>query len=48
MTEKTYIPRPDPNLRATVFAVKERVLRHNPMAALYLASSYYTRLHDKE
>lgn len=36
------------NAYTTVFAVKERVLGHNPMAALYLASSYYTRLHDKE
>ena len=28
----------------TVFATKDRVLGHNPMAALYLSESYY---HDK-
>lgn len=28
----------------TVFAAKDRVLGHNPMAALYLSDSYY---HDK-
>ena len=28
----------------TVFAVKDRVLGHNPMAALYLSKSYYRRL----
>jgi uncharacterized metal-binding protein len=28
----------------TVFAVKDRVLGHNPMAALYLSGSYYARL----
>ena len=29
---------------ATVFAVKDRVLGHNPMAALYTAASYYQKL----
>ena len=30
----------------TVLAVKDRVLGHNPMAALYLADSYYkNKLH---
>jgi uncharacterized metal-binding protein len=28
----------------TVFAVKDRLLGHNPLAALYLSSSYYRRL----
>jgi uncharacterized metal-binding protein len=28
----------------TVLAVKDRVFGHNPMAALYLSSSYYGRL----
>ncbi len=28
----------------TVFAAKDRVLGHNPMAALYLSKSYYRRL----
>jgi uncharacterized metal-binding protein len=28
----------------TVFAVKDRVLGHNPMAALYTSSSYYEKL----
>ena len=28
----------------TVFAVKDRLLGHNPIAALYLSSSYYKRL----
>ncbi len=28
----------------TVFAVKDRVLGHNPLAALYTANSYYERL----
>ncbi len=27
----------------TVMAVKDRVLGHNPMAALYLAESYYKK-----
>jgi len=31
----------------TVFAVKDRVLGHNPMAALYLSKSYYRRLFQK-
>lgn len=29
---------------ATVFAVKDRVLGHNPMAAIYTAESYYQKL----
>lgn len=32
----------------TVFAVKDRVLGHNPMAALYTSSSYYRKLMKKE
>lgn len=32
------------NAMCTVFAVKDRVLGHNPMAALYTAHSYYQRL----
>jgi len=32
---------------ATVFAVKDRVTGHNPLAALYLSSSYYSRLMNK-
>jgi len=32
----------------TVFAVKDRVTGHNPMAALYTASSYYQRLKKLE
>ena len=28
----------------TIFAVKDRVMGHNPMAALYLSSHYYKRL----
>jgi uncharacterized metal-binding protein len=28
----------------TIFATKDRVLGHNPMAALYLSNSYYRRL----
>ena len=28
----------------TVIAVKDRVTGHNPLAALYLSSSYYSRL----
>lgn len=28
----------------TVLAVKDRVTGHNPLAALYLSSSYYRRL----
>lgn len=31
----------------TVFAAKDRVLGHNPMAALYLSKSYYRRLQEK-
>lgn len=31
----------------TVFAAKDRVLGHNPMAALYLSKSYYRRLYQK-
>ncbi len=31
----------------TVFATKDRVLGHNPMAALYLSKSYYRRLSQK-
>ena len=30
---------------ATVFAVKDRVLAHNPMGALYSSHQYYKRLH---
>lgn len=30
----------------TVFAVKDRVLGHNPMAALYLSKSYYRRVQE--
>jgi len=33
---------------ATVFAAKDRVTGHNPMAALYTASSYYQRLKKLE
>jgi len=32
----------------TVIAVKDRVTGHNPLAALYLASTYYARLLTKE
>lgn len=32
----------------TVFATKDRVLGHNPMAALYLSGSYYRRLREKK
>ncbi|HAA89823.1 MAG TPA: hypothetical protein DCE07_04510 [Peptococcaceae bacterium] len=32
----------------TVLAVKDRVTGHNPLAALYLSSSYYRRLLEKE
>ena len=32
----------------TVIAVKDRVTGHNPLAALYLSSSYYSRLMAKE
>jgi uncharacterized metal-binding protein len=32
----------------TVIAVKDRVFGHNPLAALYLSSSYYRRLKEKE
>jgi uncharacterized metal-binding protein len=31
----------------TVFAVKDRVLAHNPLAALYQSDSYYRRLRNK-
>ena len=30
----------------TVLAVKDRVLGHNPLAALYLSDSYYRRVHS--
>jgi uncharacterized metal-binding protein len=32
----------------TVLAVKDRVMGHNPLAALYLSGSYYRRLMTKE
>ena len=32
----------------TIFATKDRVLGHNPMAALYLSNSYYRRLCEKK
>jgi uncharacterized metal-binding protein len=32
----------------TVFAVKDRVLGHNPLAALYTSGSYYSRLVKKK
>ena len=32
----------------TIFATKDRVLGHNPMAALYLSNSYYRRLSEKK
>lgn len=32
----------------TVFVVKDRLLGHNPVAALYLSKSYYRRLRSKE
>jgi uncharacterized metal-binding protein len=35
------------NAYTTVFAVKDRVLGHNPMAALYLSKSYYRRVQEK-
>ena len=35
------------NAYTTVFAAKDRVLGHNPMAALYLSKSYYRRLNQK-
>ncbi len=31
---------------STVLAAKDRVLGHNPLAAVYLAQSYYRRLHE--
>jgi uncharacterized metal-binding protein len=31
----------------TVLAVKDRVTGHNPLAAIYLSSSYYSRLKSK-
>jgi uncharacterized metal-binding protein len=33
---------------ATVLAVKDRVTGHNPLAAVYLSSSYYARLKNKK
>ncbi len=33
---------------ATVLAAKDRVLGHNPLAAVYLAGSYYRKLHGPE
>ena len=30
----------------TVLAVKDRLLAHNPLAALYLSDSYYRRLRN--
>jgi uncharacterized metal-binding protein len=35
------------NAYTTVLAVKDRVLGHNPMAALYLSKSYYSRIKGK-
>lgn len=32
----------------TVFAVKDRLLGHNPLAALYLSRSYYRRLRSRD
>lgn len=32
----------------TVLAAKDRVLGHNPLAAVYCAQSYYSKLYDKE
>ena len=32
----------------TVFAVKDRVLGHNPLAALYQSHAYYRRLHSPD
>ena len=32
----------------TVLAAKDRVLGHNPLAAVYLANSYYRKLHQDE
>jgi uncharacterized metal-binding protein len=32
----------------TVFAVKDRLLAHNPLAALYQSSAYYRRLEEPE
>ena len=32
----------------TVFAVKDRLLGHNPLMAIYLSRSYYRRLHTRE
>ena len=34
------------NMLETVLAVKDRVLGHNPLAALYLSDSYYRRLRN--
>jgi uncharacterized metal-binding protein len=35
-------------LPMTVLAVKDRVTGHNPLAAIYLSSSYYSRLREKD
>jgi uncharacterized metal-binding protein len=35
------------DVRLTVLAVKDRVLGHNPLAALYHSDSYYRRLRNK-
>lgn len=35
------------NRPMTVLAVKDRVLAHNPLGALYTSSSYYARLREK-
>jgi uncharacterized metal-binding protein len=34
------------NVPLTVLAVKDRLLAHNPLAALYLSDSYYRRLRN--
>ncbi len=36
------------NALTTVFAVKDRLLGHNPLAALYLSRSYYRRLRSQD
>jgi len=33
---------------ATVLVVKDRVLGHNPVAALYTSHSYYRRLNERK
>lgn len=38
---------PDGRGPTTVFAVKDRVTGHNPVAALYTSRSYYRRLAPK-